>query len=102
MAAPTVIVRGKAVIEGVAGSFDAILYALQQTGKADQAFNEFSAFPEDAMVRIAPDEIKKTGKVPKNGSIFFTIFQTFMYWKLSLKITRSYCLSVSTSSYFDS
>ena len=40
MAAPTVIVRGKAVIEGVAGSFDAILYALQQTGKADQAFNE--------------------------------------------------------------
>jgi len=39
MAAPTVIVRGKAVIEGVAGAFDAILYALQQTGKANQAFN---------------------------------------------------------------
>lgn len=38
MAAPTVIVRGKAVIEGVAGSFDAILYALQQTGKANQSF----------------------------------------------------------------
>jgi len=29
------------------------------------------------MVRIAPDDIKKKGKVPKNGSLFFTIFQTF-------------------------
>ena len=29
-------------------------------------------------MRIAPDEIKKKGKVPKNGSLFFTIFQTFM------------------------
>lgn len=29
-------------------------------------------------MRIAPDEIRKKGKVPKNGSIFFTIFQTFM------------------------
>ncbi|MBW6512404.1 MAG: DEAD/DEAH box helicase family protein [Desulfuromonadaceae bacterium] len=45
---------------------------------ADQAFNAFSAFPEDALVRIAPDEIRKKGRVPKNGSIFFTIFQTFM------------------------
>ena len=30
------------------------------------------------MVRIAPDDIRKKGKVPKNGSLFFTIFQTFM------------------------
>jgi hypothetical protein len=29
-------------------------------------------------VRIAPDDIRKKGKVPKNGSLFFTIFQTFM------------------------
>ena len=36
--------------------------------------NSFSAFPEDAMVRIKPKEIKKTGKVPTNGSIFFTIY----------------------------
>jgi type I restriction enzyme R subunit len=27
-------------------------------------------FPEDALVRIAPDEIKKKGKVPTNGSMF--------------------------------
>jgi len=37
-----------------------------------------SAFEDDALVRIEPDEISKKGKVPKNGSIFFTIFQTFM------------------------
>jgi len=30
------------------------------------------------MVRIAPDEISRRGRVPKNGSVFFTIFQTFM------------------------
>ena len=29
-------------------------------------------------MRIAPDDIRKKGKVPKNGSLFFTIFQTFM------------------------
>ena len=30
------------------------------------------------MVRISPADIRKKGKVPKNGSLFFTIFQTFM------------------------
>src|SRR5947208_16786770 len=45
---------------------------------ADQAFNAFSPFPEDALVRIKPNEIRKKGRVPTNGSIFFTIFQTFM------------------------
>jgi type I site-specific restriction endonuclease len=38
----------------------------------------FSSFPEDAMVRIGPEDIRKKGKVPKNGSLFFTTFQTFM------------------------
>lgn len=45
---------------------------------ANQAYNAFSAFPEDALVRIAPADIRKKGKVPKNGSLFFTIFQTFL------------------------
>ena len=45
---------------------------------ANQAFNAFSAFPEDALVRIEPSDIRRKGRVPKNGSIFFTIFQTFM------------------------
>jgi type I restriction enzyme R subunit len=30
------------------------------------------------LVRISPKEISKKGSVPTNGSIFFTIFQTFM------------------------
>src|SRR4051795_12044393 len=55
-----------------------ILFLADRNILADQAYNAFSAFPEDAMVRIAPDEISKKGKVPKNGSLFFTIFQTFM------------------------
>ena len=55
-----------------------ILFLADRNILANQAYNAFSAFPEDALVRIAPDEIRKKGKVPKNGSIFFTIFQTFM------------------------
>ena len=55
-----------------------ILFLADRNGLADQAYNAFSAFAEDALVRIAPDEISKKGRVPKNGSIFFTIFQTFM------------------------
>ena len=55
-----------------------ILFLADRNILANQAFNEFSAFPEDALVRIRPDEIRKKGSVPTNGSIFFTIFQTFM------------------------
>lgn len=55
-----------------------ILFLADRNILANQAFNSFSAFPEDALVRIKPDEIKKKGMVPLNGSIFFTIFQTFM------------------------
>lgn len=55
-----------------------ILFLADRNILANQAYNSFSAFPEDALVRIKPSEIKKSGKVPTNGSIFFTIFQTFM------------------------
>jgi type I restriction enzyme R subunit len=55
-----------------------ILFLADRNILANQAYNAFSAFPEDALVRISPDDIRKKGKVPKNGSIFFTIFQTFM------------------------
>src|SRR6266540_4834443 len=55
-----------------------ILFLADRNILADQAFNAFSAFPEDALVRIKPNEIRKKGRVPTNGSIFFTIFQTFM------------------------
>jgi type I restriction enzyme R subunit len=55
-----------------------ILFLADRNILANQAYNAFSAFPEDALVRIAPEDIRKKGKVPKNGSLFFTIFQTFM------------------------
>ena len=55
-----------------------ILFLADRNILADQAYNAFNAFPEDALVRIAPDAIRKKGRVPKNGSVFFTIFQTFM------------------------
>lgn len=55
-----------------------ILFLADRNILANQAYNAFSPFPDDALVRIAPDEIKKKGRVPKNGSVFFTIFQTFM------------------------
>jgi type I site-specific restriction-modification system R (restriction) subunit len=44
---------------------------------ADQTFNVFSAFPEDALKRIEAEEIKKTGKVLTNGSIFLHSFSNF-------------------------
>ncbi|MCC7020886.1 MAG: DEAD/DEAH box helicase family protein [Ardenticatenales bacterium] len=55
-----------------------ILFLADRNILANQAYNAFSAFPEDSMVRIASEDIRKRGKVPKNGSLFFTIFQTFM------------------------
>jgi type I restriction enzyme R subunit len=67
---------------------------------ANQAYLSFTAFPQDALLRIAPAELRKRNKrefdnqlkiqtpseirkserrsVPKNAAVFFTIFQTFM------------------------
>lgn len=55
-----------------------ILFLADRNILADQAYNAFSSFPEDAMVRIRPNDIRKKKGVPTNGSVFFTIFQTFM------------------------
>lgn len=55
-----------------------ILFLADRNILADQAYNAFSAFTEDVRARIKPEEIRKAGRVPKNASIFFTIFQTFM------------------------
>lgn len=58
-----------------------ILFLADRNNLADQAYNDFTsftAFPEDALVRIKPEDIRNKGKVPKNASLFFTIFQTFM------------------------
>ena len=55
-----------------------ILFLADRNILADQAFNAFSAFEEEALIRITPKDIRKKGKVPTNGSVFFTIFQSFM------------------------
>ncbi len=73
-----------------------ILFLADRNILADQAFNAFSAFPEDAFVRINPKEISKKGCVPTNGSIFFTIFQTFMSGKDGTPYFGEYA-----SDYFD-
>ncbi len=55
-----------------------ILFLADRNILADQAYNSFSAFEQDALSRINPKEISKKGKMPRNASVFFTIFQTFM------------------------
>ena len=55
-----------------------ILFLADRNILANQAFNDFSAFGEDALVRINPLDIRKKGGVPMSGSVYFTIFQTFM------------------------
>ena len=58
-----------------------ILFLADRNILADQAFNAFSAFADDAKVRIKPSDVSRNGRVPTNGSIFFTIFQSFMSGK---------------------
>ncbi len=58
-----------------------VLFLADRNNLADQAFNDFNAFgkfEEKALVRVTPDAIAKTKQTPKNGAVFFTIFQTFM------------------------
>ena len=55
-----------------------ILFLADRNILADQAFNAFSGFEENALVRINPLDIRRRGEVPKSGSVYFTIFQTFM------------------------
>lgn len=55
-----------------------ILFLADRNILANQAFNDFGEFEEEALVRIDPADIRRRGRVPKNGSVFFTIFQTFM------------------------
>ena len=60
------------------GNRPRILFLADRNILADQAFNGFFGFQQDALVRITPKDVRKDGKVPTNGSIFFSIFQTFM------------------------
>ena len=56
-----------------------ILFLADRNILADQAYTAFSAFPPDAVARINPESLRRrAGRPPKNASVFFTIFQTFM------------------------
>ncbi len=58
-----------------------ILFLADRNHLANQAFNDFNgfaAFEERALVRVDPESIGRAGAVPRNGAVFFTIFQTFM------------------------
>ena len=55
-----------------------ILFLVDRNILADQAYNAFAAFDANTITRIDPDVIRARGGVPKNASVFFTIFQTFM------------------------
>jgi type I restriction enzyme R subunit len=70
-----------------------ILFLADRNNLADQAYNDFTsfaAFEDNALARIKPDEITKKGKVPKNASLFFTIFQTFVSGPLKDGIPSPY------------
>lgn len=58
-----------------------ILFLADRNILANQAYLDFGAFGDDALVRITPSDIAKRGEVPTNGSVFFTIFQSFMSGK---------------------
>ena len=60
------------------GTRPRILFLADRNTLAKQAMIDFGGFKKDALVRIKPDSVAKNGSVPTNGSIFFTIFQTFM------------------------
>ena len=56
-----------------------ILFISDRNILANQAINDFDQFPEDAMCRVTPKELKKNNyKVPTARNLYFTIFQTMM------------------------
>ena len=56
-----------------------ILFIADRNILANQAINDFDQFPEDAMCRITPKELRKNNyRVPTARNLYFTIFQTMM------------------------
>ena len=61
------------------GSKPRILFLADRNILANQAFNAFDSFDESELKRISPKSIRQNnGRPQTSGSIFFTIFQTFM------------------------
>ncbi len=56
-----------------------ILFIADRNILANQAINDFDQFPEDAMCRVTPKELRKNNyRVPTARNLYFTIFQTMM------------------------
>lgn len=55
-----------------------VLFLADRNILANHAYNGFGVFDEDALLRMTPKQIAQRGSVPKNASVFITIFQTFM------------------------
>lgn len=66
-----------------------ILFLADRNILANQALNAFSMFDDGVCKRIDPDTIRKSG-IPKNASIFFTIFQTFTTGETGNETYRQY------------
>ncbi len=61
------------------GRLPRILFLADRNILANQAFNAFGAFDQNALTRITPASIRKNGgKVPMGASLYFTIFQTLL------------------------
>jgi type I restriction enzyme, R subunit len=67
-----------------------ILFLADRNILANQAYNEFGAFEEGARFRLDAPELAKRGGVPKNASIFFTIFQTLSTGDVGQETFRQY------------
>lgn len=74
--------NSKWTIDGRKNRRPRILFLADRNILANQAYlsflKGFETIDENALVRIKPEEIRKKGGVPKSGSVFFTIYQTFM------------------------
>lgn len=61
------------------GKLPRILFLADRNILANQAYNSFGAFDQNALARITPKEIRKNGgNVPMGQSLYFTIFQTML------------------------
>lgn len=68
-----------------------ILFLSDRNILSNQALNDFGQFPEDAMCRITPENVRKTkGDVTTSRSIYFSIFQTFMTEHKGKPLFKSY------------
>jgi len=77
---------------GVSGSRSPrVLFLTDRNILANQGLIDFGGFADDALSRITPTAVHKAGdKVPKNASVFFTIFETFMCGEKGQEFYRQY------------